>query len=646
MQTYGAVARETAELELPPTRSQHRSPVIIFGLATALFVTSAIVSVNTLGRGPADSSSEMSIYEPTGCAKRDMQIIGPYNQTKIASDYPWSANYTGLVEPFQVTKLKIDYTDLDATIPSSMITWKLHIESSDEMQTIGYGVAIDFIFTSLGAQRILVVNPGKGALCHVERRVIVKYVRREIRMLSDEHRTLFFDTMEVLWNTSSSIGQKKYGGDYRSIVDITTFHAQLAGAKYCDHIHDGMGFMTMHMAMGIQLEQSLQSVAPAATLPYWDFTIDEAKLQSGEWSTYDESPMWDPEWFGERDGGDNHMISKGRWAYLPITAEAWNLTHNSYGFLRAPWNNNNRLGVTRSASQCGYSNEKLPNCESHYSALVDFNTWEDFAWNLPYEPHGNVHIVIGGNVDCSPTFDKIEEYLKTKVENATIVHEKVNSLRSTAFALVKEAYRRDVLAMPEYCSLDTPYSECHGTCIGYEDVVNATDNIDTRQSIFKLVTSLGIFDAIKELCVNGFDTSHCLEIQREVLAVLCKEGIAVSGDQLEAGSPADPSFWPVHPTIERLWNWKKITGSFSDETWPTTNTALEANCTGHAANDYVPFAFAMAQFDQQKIYTNLEIYNFADPVQGLAPYVYDHFDWDHCSEMGFDFRKIRDQARV
>jgi hypothetical protein len=40
----------------------------------------------------------------------------------------------------------------------------------------------------------------------------------------------------------------------------------------------------------------------------------------------------------------------------------------------------------------------------------------------------------------------------------------------------------------------------------------------------------------------------------EILRVICNDfpGVAaVLGDQLESASPADISFWPIHPTLER-----------------------------------------------------------------------------------------------
>ena len=43
----------------------------------------------------------------------------------------------------------------------------------------------------------------------------------------------------------------------------------------------------------------------------------------------------------------------------------------------------------------------------------------------------------------------------------------------------------------------------------------------------------------------------------------------LSGDHIESASPADPSFWVIHPTLERLLHARLLAGGFSDESWAT-----------------------------------------------------------------------------
>ena len=40
----------------------------------------------------------------------------------------------------------------------------------------------------------------------------------------------------------------------------------------------------------------------------------------------------------------------------------------------------------------------------------------------------------------------------------------------------------------------------------------------------------------------------------------------VIGDSLESASPLDISFYPTHPTVERLFHWRRING-FANSDW-------------------------------------------------------------------------------
>lgn len=74
--------------------------------------------------------------------------------------------------------------------------------------------------------------------------IYVKYVRREIRALLPDDREAFMDAAHTVWTLSTEEGQKLYGPDYNDIHYFTGYHLTMAGLKYCDHMHDGLGFMT------------------------------------------------------------------------------------------------------------------------------------------------------------------------------------------------------------------------------------------------------------------------------------------------------------------------------------------------------------------------------------------------------------------
>ena len=127
---------------------------------------------------------------------------------------------------------------------------------------------------------------------------------------------------------------------------------------------------------------------------------------------------------------------------------------------------------------------------------------------------------------------------------------------------------------------------------------------------------------------------------------------------LEASSPVDPSFWVIHPTIERLWQFKKLYFPFVSEVWPLAGTSQIDRCHGHGRNGTIPFRVALANDTAQEAYTNAELYGAMapDPTRGddgrdaaavttlAMPYLYETFEWDHCMEMGYDFYDGDDAA--
>lgn len=123
-----------------------------------------------------------------------------------------------------------------------------------------------------------------------------------------------------------------------------------------------------------------------------------------------------------------------------------------------------------------------------------------------------------------------------------------------------------------------------------------------------------------------------------------------SGDHLEAGSPSDPSFWPIHPNLERLLHAKLMTGGFEDTNWPTSGEHLcnkyicyESTegvkgehtqcCYGHNEYDQL-LNFASGDVSSGYGPTNAEILQWTDASREdyAMPYVYDDFTWGHCDE--------------
>ena len=120
------------------------------------------------------------------------------------------------------------------------------------------------------------------------------------------------------------------------------------------------------------------------------------------------------------------------------------------------------------------------------------------------------------------------------------------------------------------------------------------------------------------------------------------------GDHLEAASPVEASFWPIHPTLDRLFQYKQLVRPFADKTWEAdgeTDCLVSASgCDGHHAYDLTYFKAVLSNADgkfDSKHMTNIEMRDAMDPRDSYSlPYMYNHFDWTHCDEIGIVFKDV------
>lgn len=69
-----------------------------------------------------------------------------------------------------------------------------------------------------------------------------------------------------------------HGQRYRSLDYFVLKHLELAADRESDKMHDGMGFLTNHLALSLEFEDAMQAVTPSLSLPYWDYTIDSYEV--------------------------------------------------------------------------------------------------------------------------------------------------------------------------------------------------------------------------------------------------------------------------------------------------------------------------------------------------------------------------------
>lgn len=282
-----------------------------------------------------------------------------------------------------------------------------------------------------------------------------------------------------------------------------------------------------------------------------------------------------------------------------------------------------------------------PSCESHYKFVTTDNFY-DFAWEAGYSPHGPVHIWLGGLGGACNMWNHSEYPFSTLSDQV------FTEVVSNAFVLLKEAWRLKMVEMPSSCALDDlTESDMKGLLAG--------EKTSSCQWTCKL-HSLGVTpfqDLIKQ---SGFSTRTALDSMEEgdikalVQKMFCSESYW-PGDHLEAASPVEASFWPIHPTLDRLLQfklqfypfegtlgkWENPNGETSLCSFPTTT-----DCEGHHPGDATSFQQVTQNDDGTFIttyLTNEQVVEAASPSNYKLPYVYDTFEWPHCASEGIKFRE-------
>lgn len=213
-----------------------------------------------------------------------------------------------------------------------------------------------------------------------------------------------------------------------------------------------------------------------------------------------------------------------------------------------------------------------------------------------------------------------------------------------------------LLECPEHCDLDTPFENC--TC----SVNKLSTGETTWQNVFPCIIGSGNHETVNATWPE--------EMMIDLVYLVATSSV-LEGEMIESASTADIIFWLVHPVIERLlaakriptvtdmagvdfYKWPVVDGS--NETWLTYSYYdLEegANayhpeaytCVGNRPEDFaltveLPFTPAISasgDLDGDGYITNWDFYIALDPNNKDAnDYVFDHFSWDHCSNLRAD----------
>ena len=531
----------------------------------------------------------------------------------LGTDYPWMDG--ALCEPHRATTF---YNS--ATEGGSSGTWEVTSATTNEVAATATGNSFLHTFDGVGdfwVKMTIGESTATGKL-------YVRYVRREMRSLLEEDRVAWLQAWKTVVNTDDATGIDLYGSTYQSMSRLVTTHNNLAGDKACDHLHDGMGFLTSHVQITRLLESSLQLIDPSVSMPYWEYTIDVEAIVSDydgnfrEWSNLD---VFSDKYLGWTNHSSAN-IDTGAFAGLTMLSNDWTTVTNSYGLIRSPWNNLNNIkptryfggggnDTTRTWSPIVVTKDEMSTC-ANLAAVLNYSTSvNSFNGAIAGNAHGPIHMYTGGQSNTPGLIKYLEEHTNLTAEH-TYNEQYWGDAVTFFFSSIKSLYRYDVYNCPESCSADTPLDECKCTC-DPEEIMNSSARSVVDNAIH----------------LNGNETVMRL------LEYMCSNNV-VMGDHASSSSPNDPSFWPMHPAVERYAQLMRLQHRFEDQSWDNNRAVFNSNihpytdrCWGHYSGDVLPFGFVDGYN-----FTNEEYYDYLDPLKSNLTYVYDNFEWQHCSDIG------------
>jgi len=566
----------------------------------------------------------------------DFEIYNSYTQKNPIQYSPWEY----LAEPHREATLSIREAFSEGDSEPDRYVWEIDGEEKKAGSTISH------TFTSLGTTPIKITDTETDISFSTQ--VMVKYVRREIRTLTDEDRNDVLDALETIYRLPTEEGMVIFGDDYRGMDYFLKEHLIGAGQKDCDHWHDDAGIMTHHIAYTMEVEQSMQLVNPRVAMPYWDYTIDDYLYDSN----LGDSVVWSDDWFGEMSPDNSlHIITKGRWKFLKFPESGDFTIVNPYGLLRTPWNVNPTKHITRSNYVNGQEFTMGVGCSELYTAFK-LTSLAEINEQLNGETHGPVHVRIGGEWDSL--------YSKTKYD----INE---GFSLNEVLLAKILWRAGYLRVPDSCEEG---EDCKASCPReiYEHQGKTAYDVIKDFGLFSYMVADENMEYDEELdqfhLKDQWNTEAEKEFFEDLLQTICDPGKV--GEMYTSAAPADPSFWILHPAAERFLNLRRIIGDSYpdiypfDETWgyqhkdhiasdngwvcdwsdvegwlDVPNCEDSFACSGHAVDDVLEFAFTGNLAG--RTFTNQEYYDFMHPFTEDLPYLYDNYDFDHCLEQGYDF---------
>jgi hypothetical protein len=273
--------------------------LVLFLCLSIVAIVPYINNIDTLKSAFLTSSWYSSYTDVASASSVEISLRSPvYGELVVVSYLPWDV----VAEPYKEQILSIkSFVDTDgnsinydestggSTSTDYTVIWSVNGETYTGKE-ISFQLDIDPQILPCSVTISRTSSGGDSSSGYIASRTFtlaVKYVRREIRSLSEEDRYLFLRTLRSLYDLSTEDGQALYGDKYVSAEGLLFRHLNGAGRSDCDHWHDGAGIVVQHMAFTLLAEQSLQAVEPSIAMPYWEYAQDASLYNN--WYEYTSS---------------------------------------------------------------------------------------------------------------------------------------------------------------------------------------------------------------------------------------------------------------------------------------------------------------------------------------------------------------------
>ena len=248
--------------------------VVLIALSTIAVIVYGVKGTSSSdvyqdGTDVTGDGSTVAIVTATVSFAASVSVIGvDYPAPKSASLLPWDT----IAEFYkdQVASLEATYTNsLGDTINVDESTHTIEWNIFGSKYT---GINPEFKVTSKpGVSTCYVTVTKDDEQFTYEFTMAAKYIRREIRSLTDDDRNKFLDALKIMYTVPMEEGQKLYGSKYVDASSSLRKHLYGAGRTDCDNWHDGAGILTHHMAFTLEVEQALQAIDPSISMAYWEY---------------------------------------------------------------------------------------------------------------------------------------------------------------------------------------------------------------------------------------------------------------------------------------------------------------------------------------------------------------------------------------